>query len=59
MADPKEVAKALRELQAAGAEIHAAPKPQQGSKIAASVLADLEKGTAVDFTAWVSWTKSF
>lgn len=59
MATPKEVAKALRDLQAAGAEVHDAPKSQRGDKISAATLADLEKGAAAEWVAWVSWTKSF
>jgi hypothetical protein len=57
--DPKQVAKALRELEAAGTEIESAPKPAGGKKLANSAISDLEKGVHPAWDAWISWTKSW
>lgn len=59
MADnAKEVKDLLEKLKAAGATISSAPKPSSAGTMSSEVLKELDKPTA-DFTAWVSWSKSF
>lgn len=57
MPTPEDVAKALRDLEAAGAKVHDSQK--EGKKITEAVLSDLQKGASPQFDAWVSWSKSF
>ena len=54
----KEVKDLLEKLKAAGATISSAPKPAAASTMSADILKEFDKPT-VDFTAWVSWSKSF
>ncbi|ERF79674.1 hypothetical protein JQ559_35970 [Bradyrhizobium viridifuturi] len=57
MSKPEDVAKALEELEKAGAKIHEGDA--KGKKVTASVIGDIRKGVSPQFDAWVSWTKSF
>ena len=57
MSKPEDVAKALEELEKAGAKIHEGDA--KGKKVTASVIGDIRKGVSPQFDVWVSWTKSF